>query len=582
MTGPAGPAPLLTLGLHEESDLFLLRQRGREVAAAVGLDTQDQIRVATALSDLGRILLTGDTTVSATFRMAVRPPVALHMELEWRGEPVATSQPGWRAATRLVDGVDATVRDGKQVVDVHKRMPAQSPPLSADRVDELRVELGRLRRGSALDELRAQNHELLTTLEALERNQRELVRVNDELTETNRGVLALYGELTTELEQTNQGVVALYAELDAKTEELGRASEAKTRFWSNVSHELRTPINSVVGLSRLLLNTGSEPLSDEQRRQVSLINDSAETMLGLVGQLLDVARAESGRLAVRPSSVDLRLLLAGLADALRPTTHSPTVTLRLLDPPPPARLITDESMLVHILRNVISNGLKFTEDGEVRLETVYDTDRDRWRFVVTDTGIGIPPAEQRRVFEEFHQVPNHLQKHRQGTGLGLPYARKLAELLGGTLTLTSTPGEGTEVVLDVPAVSMAPNEVETVLLVVDDDTLRTRMRHLTTPLARVVTEAADWELAQAACAERRPDVIVLGLSAPDADNRGCLEALRQDEDLADVPVMVLVAGDTDAADTWSDQEPVLLHRSRLSPAAVRDGLRQATHPIGRR
>jgi CheY-like chemotaxis protein len=237
---------------------------------------------------------------------------------------------------------------------------------------------------------------------------------------------------------------------------------------------------------------------------------------------------------------------------------------------------------VHVLRNVISNGLKFTEDGEVRLETVYDAERDRWRFVVTDTGIGIPPAEQGRVFEEFHQVPNHLQKHREGTGLGLPYARKLAELLGGTLTLTSTPGEGTEVVLDVPAVSMAPSEVETVLLVVDDDTLRTRMRHLTTPLARVVTEAADWELAQAASAERRPDVIVLGLSAPEADNRDCLEALRQDEDLADVPVMVLVAGDTDAADTWSDQKPVLLHRSRLSPDAVRDGLRQATHPIGRR
>jgi CheY-like chemotaxis protein len=97
-----------------------------------------------------------------------------------------------------------------------------------------------------------------------------------------------------------------------------------------------------------------------------------------------------------------------------------------------------------------------------------------------------------------------------------------------------------------------------------------------------VTEAADWELAQAACAERRPDVIVLGLSAPEADNRDCLETLRQDEDLADVPVMVLVAGDTDITDTWSDQEPVLLHRSRLSPDAVRDGLRQATHPTGRR
>jgi signal transduction histidine kinase len=582
MTHPPSTAPLLSLSLHDEPDLFLLRQRGREVAAAVGLDTQDQIRVATALSDVGRILLTGDTTVSATFRLTAAAPMALHIELEWRGAPVPTGELGWRAAGRLVDGAETGAREGMQSVDLRKRLPGHSRPFSEARIDQLRDELGKLTRGSALDELRAQNQELLTTLEALERNQRELVRVNDELTETNRGVLALYGELTAELEQTNQGVVALYAELDTKTEELARGSEAKTRFWSNVSHELRTPINSVVGLSRLLLAPGSEPLGAEQRRQVELINGSAETLLGLVGQLLDVARAESGRLVVAPTSVDLRLLLAGLADALRPTTHSAAVTLRLSDPPPPARLVTDESMLVHILRNVLSNGLKFTEDGEVRLETTYDDEWNRWRFMVTDTGIGIPPEEQDRVFEEFHQVPNRLQKHHQGTGLGLPYARKLAELLGGTLTLTSNPGSGTQVVLELPAVTVAPSVVETVLLVVDDDTLRTRMRHLTTPLAHTVAEAPNWELAKAACVEHHPDVIVIGLSSPESDTRDCLEELRQDEELAAVPVMLLVSGDNDTAEAWSDHQPVLLHRSRLSPDVVRDGLRHAIQPIGQR
>ncbi|HEY1572058.1 MAG TPA: ATP-binding protein [Pseudonocardiaceae bacterium] len=581
MTRTASTDVLLTLSLHDEPDLFLLRQRGREVAAAVGLETQDQIRVATALSDLGRIVLTGRAVVSATFGVTRQAPVTLQIELEWWGQPPSTSQPGWRAAARLLDDVDNANRDGRQVVTLDKRLPT-AHPLLPSQADQLRAELAGLARGSALDELRAQNQELLTTLEALERKQRALVRVNDELTETNRGVLALYGELTAELDRTNQGVVALYAELEDKTEELARASEAKTRFWSNVSHELRTPINSIVGLTRLLLGAGAESLSDDQCRQVTLVNEAGEAMLILVGQLLDVAKAESGRLDVRPTSVDLRLLFAALTDTLRPTTPTTDVELRLEEPPPPARLVTDESMLVHILRNVLANGLAFTEHGEVRLAAAPDPDRDRWRFTVTDTGIGIPEAQQDRVFEEFHQVPNHLQKHRQGTGLGLPYARKLAELLGGSLTLSSTPGEGTEVVLDVPAVLATSTMVDTALIVIDDDTLRTRLRHLTTPLAHTVTEAADCADALAACATGRPDVIILGLDAVTGNSQDCLAELRRDDALAGVPVMVLTSSDGDVGDADGEHDSVLLHRSRLSTDVVREGLRRAIHPIEKR
>src|SRR3954462_3089552 len=121
--------------------------------------------------------------------------------------------------------------------------------------------------------------------------------------------MALYAELSSELEATNSGVVALYAELEEKTRELSLLNEAKTRFWANVSHELRSPVNGVLGLTRLLLAPGAEPLTDEQAQQVQMIASAGSTMLALVEELLDVAKAESGRLEPELVPVDLRMLL---------------------------------------------------------------------------------------------------------------------------------------------------------------------------------------------------------------------------------------------------------------------------------
>nr|WP_225955263.1 ATP-binding protein [Kibdelosporangium phytohabitans] len=296
--------------------------------------------------------------------------------------------------------------------------------------------------------MRVQNDELLLTLDRLERHQGELVRLNEELEETNTGVVALYGELTAELEQTNRGVVALYGELEDRSRQLKDANEAKARFWSNISHELRTPINSVIGLTRLLLGPGASPLDAEQRQQVSMIADSGETLLSLVHELLDIAKAESGKLEPHPADTDLKDLFGQLRGTLAPLVPSDAVALVVDDPPAPAVVVTDETLLSRILRNLVSNGLKFTESGQVRLTA--DHHDGVWRFRVTDTGIGIPEHEQERVFEEFHQVPNPLQARSGGTGLGLPYARRLTEILGGQLRLDSTLGRGTRVVVEIP------------------------------------------------------------------------------------------------------------------------------------
>jgi signal transduction histidine kinase/CheY-like chemotaxis protein len=578
---------LLRLVVSGEQDVFLVRRRGREVAAAVGLESQDQIRVATALSDLGRDLLKQPEPIRVVFGLTRLPLPGLVIELSWRGGSAITQLgPGWQTAGRLMSDVWTSHEDGRGAIFLRKHLPETSLALSHDRIGELRARLAELGGGTALDELRAQNQELLDTLESLEQKQEALVRLNAELEETNQGVVALYKELSEELEQTNRGVVALYAELDEKSIQIKESSEAKTRFWSNVSHELRTPINSVIGLARLLSAQGADPLTDEQDRQVRLISESGHTLLAMVNELLDTAKAESGRLEPLIAPVDLGVLCMQLRGTLRPIAYHPGARLVIDDPPALPLLLTDETMLGRILRNVLSNGLKFTEHGEVRLTVETDDEHGELRFTVTDTGIGIPAGEHVKVFEEFHQVPGTLQTRGGGTGLGLPYARRLARILGGELTLRSTFGEGTEVMLQLPAkyldTSALPT-VDTALLVDDDPTFRGLLKGMLGDLAHTVVEAADGRAGLDIVAEKHPDLVFLDLAMPTMGGREVLGILRQDPDLAHTPVVVVTAADLDELDrTVPDLRASLLRKSQLSVEAIRHAVAQALAAAPRR
>ena len=577
------PDGLLRLAVRGEPDVFLLRQRGREVAAAVGLDRQDQIRVATALSDLGREVLGRDTPATVEFHVMLDPRPALRIQLTWRGgDAVPESDVGWVSATRLMNDVQADSHGDRRVISLFKHLPPAAS-VSRDHLASLRARLAKLTRGSALDELRAQNAELLVTLDSLELKQAELMRLNAELEETNRGVMALYSELSDELEETNRGVVALYAELDDKSTQLKEASEAKTRFWANISHELRTPINSIVGLARLLLHSTADPLTEEQRHQIEMIGSSGRTLLALVNELLDAAKAESGRLRPQLAVVNLAQLLAQLRGTLRPTVPMGDVALVIDEPPPSVEIVTDETMLMRILRNLVSNGLKFTEQGVVRLSVCRDDTAGQWVFVVSDTGIGIPPEQQRRVFEEFHQVPNPLQARTSGTGLGLPYARRLAEILDGSLELTSTVGVGTEVTLRLPAEDpdAGGRPLGSVLLVDDDEAFRLTFRKLIAERAVTVREAQDAGEAVRAATADPPDLIFLDLNIPAADGYDCIAALRREPTLINVPVVVVTSVDAAGIDYAALGHGVsVLDKAELSVTVVQDGVRRARQAVG--
>jgi signal transduction histidine kinase len=446
-----GAAPLLQMVLRVEHDIFVVRQRGREVAAAVGLEHQDQVRMATALSEVARDLLRGVGGADVTFTVvhdAVGGGRHLRVDLAPVGPlPDGRYEPQSGAVARLVDSLGVVTGEGDTVVRMSRRVPVTAEVLTPERLAELRSELGRNAPGSALDELAAQNAQLIAALDEVRSQRDELAVLNEELAETNRGVMALYNQLTEELEETNRGVVALYAELDEKSAQLRAASESKSRFLANVSHELRAPVTAIMGLGRLLDDSASDPLTAEQARQVGLIRSSASDLLTLVNELLDLAKAESGRIEPDWAEVDLRPVFGQLRGTLRALATRPEVELVVEEPPAPSTLRTDEVLLAQVLRNLLHNGLKFTERGEVRLRA--ERRGGRWLLSVSDTGPGIAPELHERIFEEFYQVPGTTRVG--GTGLGLPYARRLVTLLGGTLELSSEPGAGSTFTVSLPA-----------------------------------------------------------------------------------------------------------------------------------
>jgi signal transduction histidine kinase len=243
--------------------------------------------------------------------------------------------------------------------------------------------------------------------------------------------------------------VALYMELDERAQDLGRAADLKSRVLSDISHEVRTPLNAIINVSRLLLDRLDGELTPEQERQVRMIRDSAKTVTDLVNDLLELARMEAGKTVARVGAFSAADLFAALRGMFRPLATSDTVALLLDDVSSLPALETDEGKLGQILRNLISNALKFTERGQVRVSAEL-RGGDLIAFSVADTGLGIAEEDRELIFQEFLQIENPLQRRSHGTGLGLPLSRKLVSFLGGELTLQSRVGQGSTFTAIIP------------------------------------------------------------------------------------------------------------------------------------
>ncbi|HWF11682.1 MAG TPA: ATP-binding protein [Bryobacteraceae bacterium] len=441
--------PILSADIRYEQDTVHARQRARQVAKLLGFDSQDQTRISTAVSEIARNAFNYANGGKIEFAVEgrARPQLFvirvtdhgpgirdLDTILEGRYESPTGMGLGVIGARRLMDQfqINTAAGIGTEVV-LTKLIPRRSPLFSDENVPALTTALARERPQDAIQELQHQNQELVRALEEIRTRQHELTRLN------------------RELEDTNRGVVALYAELEEKADHLRRADDLKSKFLSNMSHEFRSPLNSIMALTGLLANLSDGPLTGEQSQQVAYIRRAAQDLLELVNDLLDLAKVEAGKLDARPIEFEVSNLFAALRGMLRPLLLNQSVDLVFEEADGIPPLFTDEGKTSQVLRNFISNALKFTERGEVRVCARMAGD-DEVLLSVADTGIGIAPADQELIFQDFVQIEHPIQRRFKGTGLGLPLSKKLATFLGGSVELQSEPGRGSTFTLRIPRI----------------------------------------------------------------------------------------------------------------------------------
>lgn len=551
VSSPIAPSPaladrLLSVQITSDQDFLLARQRAKQIAGLLGFDVQDQTRIATAVSEIarnafeygrdGRAEYFYEAAPSPQMRIVVsdKGPGIPHLNQILNGEYRSQNGMGigLTGAKRLVDGMDIDTSSSGTRVTLLKRLPARvaaAPPQPAA------VAASLTQQGSAKSNtLQEQNEELLSLLTELRNRETELQRLNQELEETNRGVLVLY------------------AELEDKAIGVQQSSEMKTRFLSGVTHELRTPLNSVVSLARLLLSNTDGVLNPEQQKQVQFILRSAQNLSEMVNDLLDLARIEAGKTVVKLSTFTVADTLAALRGMFRPLAMNEHVDLIFDIPAQAMTLRTDEGKLAQILRNFISNALKFTESGTVTVTAKAAPSTfppNTVVFSVKDTGIGIAPENFELVMQEWGQVDDALHSAHKGSGLGLPLSRRFAEILGGRIWFESNPGAGSTFHVALPALvstgeeGPTASELSSHILTADDDEvarylLRRRLSKLTNA---TIEECSSGEECLAALRRNPPRILFIDLVMAGMTGLEVAAIVRSETGIESLPIVLVTS-----------------------------------------
>ncbi len=547
---------ILTYALHGQADVVGARQRARQIAAQLEFNNREQTQIATSVSEIARnafryagggkveFEIEGETSPQLlVVRVCDDGPGIGNLDevLEGNYESPTGMGIGLIGSRRLMDRWDIQTIPGRgTTVMLGKLLPAGARVVTRADVGRLVSRLDALPTPTSLAEVQSHNAELLAALAELQDKQDKLL------------------EMARELEDTNRGVVALYAELDEKAMHLRRADEMKTRFLSNMSHEFRTPLNSVRALCGLLLAKMDGPLEPEQEHQVKLISKASEDLSELVNDLLDLAKIEAGKVEVRAGQFEVSELFSALRGMLRPLLVTDTVELEFDHPVGVPAMFSDENKVSQILRNFISNALKFTERGTVRVQAALSPDGADVVFSVTDSGIGIAPEDQAPIFEEFTQLPSALQRKVKGTGLGLPLCRRLAALLGGEVGVESVPGSGSTFFARLPvtyrdaqlpelaaaqAAAAVPADRDWILVVEDDEATRAIYEKYLAGTRFVTVSVATIAAAKMLLRAHRPAALLLDIALPGEEGatwRWITELKGADELLP-----VIVASETD-------------------------------------
>lgn len=434
------------------------------------------------------------------------------------------------------------------------------------------------------EELQAQQEELRTNNEELEQQARALESQQQSLNFKNR-----------ELE-------AVQADLETKASDLERSSQYKSEFLAKMSHELRTPLNGLMILSTLLIENKEKNLTEQQRQFARSINSAGNDLLSLINDILDLSKIEARKLTLRPEIFTLGALFESKKRTFEPQTMSKGIELHTTLPSAltDLRLYTDRQRLEQILRNFMSNAIKFTEKGSITLTASHDEKNQTITITAIDTGIGIPKEKQGLIFEAFEQADSSVSRKYGGTGLGLTISRELANLLGGEILLESEDGVGSRFSVRIPiemkttsirsnesseelelitreqprkspkargssdairessldssqgtndrvqsqirdALQAIGSEKRTILIVEDDDKFRASVVEAVRSYNFDPIEAADGEVALGLLNEHTPDAILLDIKLPGISGLGILEMIKQMPHLRHIPVHMISA-----------------------------------------
>ena len=344
--------------------------------------------------------------------------------------------------------------------------------------------------------------------------------------------------------------VRLFDEIQDKSRQLEEASRHKSQFLASMSHELRTPLNAIIGLTEMMVTNAPRFGTEKALEPLNRVHRAGTHLLGLINQVLDLSKIEAGKLELNPTVVNLAPLIDEVVGTARQLAEQNKNTLVVEAPETLGALTVDPMRLRQILFNLLSNACKFTKQGEVMLRVRKIADGRDWiEFAVADTGIGMTAEQQAKLFEEFAQAESSTAQHYGGTGLGLAIARKLARMMGGDVTVTSEPGKGSVFTVRLPGSGAAraassseearPQGGDCVLVIDDDATARELItEHLKGEGFSVMTAAGGLEGLKLA-KELRPIAITLDVMMPDLDGWSVLAALRQDTELAEIPVIMV-------------------------------------------
>ncbi len=410
--------------IRSEADIVRVRDRVRLVARELGFDNVTQIKLTTAVSELTRNIYeyarAGSITVSIIERDG---QTGMEIIAEDSGPGIANLDKVLSGQFQSKTGLGRGIAGSQRLMDDFK---IDSAPESGTRIETVKWFDLDQRQLKSLDQIRQLffSSSESDAVEELQAQNKELVRVLGELTESR-----------SELEQINR-------ELQSANEKLKHVDEMKSRFISTIAHEVRTPLNAIIGLIQVLGRDKREPLTPRQRETVERLEKSATMLVTLVNDLLDLSRLQAGRMQIKVQTFSVADLIDSIYNGLKQTALDKGVTLSYEVAPDLVEVNSDPTKVAQVITNLTSNAIKFTPaDGTVTIRAGRDAGQ-MWHVEVTDSGIGMEEEQVPLIFEEFRQVNIASPHHSGGTGLGLPISKRLVELLGGRIKVVSASNLG--------------------------------------------------------------------------------------------------------------------------------------------